>query len=148
VALRGVLGLETYNKAFSEYTRRWLYKHPSPSDLFNTFEDVSGRDLDWFWRTWFYETWKLDQGIDTVSTAGDSLEVVIENRGRAPMPVRLAVTRSDGRVQNVDIPVDVWLRGAKRTTVRIAREPAVKSLEIDPAKDFPDIDRSNQVWPR
>jgi hypothetical protein len=148
VALRGVLGRETYNKAFTEYARRWLYKHPSPSDLFNTFEDVSGRDLDWFWRTWFYETWKLDQGIDTVSTAGDSLEVVIENRGRAPMPVRLAVTRSDGKVQDVDIPVDVWLGGAKRTTVRIAREPAVKSLEIDPAKDFPDIDRSNQVWPR
>ncbi len=27
-------------------------------------------------------------------------------------------------------------------------EPAVKSVEIDADKDFPDLDRSNQVWPR
>jgi hypothetical protein len=24
----------------------------------------------------------------------------------------------------------------------------VKGIEIDPEKDFPDIDRSNQAWPR
>jgi hypothetical protein len=148
VALRGVLGAETFNKAYTEYARRWRYKHPSPSDLFHTFEDVSGRDLSWFWRTWFYETWKLDQAIDTVSPVGDSLEVVIENRGKAPMPVRLAVTRTSGQVDSLTIPADVWFDGTRRRTVRIAREPTVKSIEIDPKRDFPDIDRSNQVWPR
>jgi hypothetical protein len=148
VALRGVLGAETFNKAYTEYARRWRYKHPSPSDLFHTFEDVSGRDLSWFWRTWFYETWKLDQAIDTVSPVGDSLEVVIENRGKAPMPVRLAVTRTSGQVNSLTIPADVWFDGTRRRTVRIAREPTVKSIEIDPKRDFPDIDRSNQVWPR
>jgi aminopeptidase N len=148
VALRGVLGKETYNKAFSEYARRWLYKHPSPTDLFNTFESVSGQDLDWFWRTWFYETWKLDQGIDTVSTAGDSLEVVIENRGRAVMPVALAVTRTNGRVDSLMVPATIWADGTRRRTVRVAAAPAVKSIEIDPEREFPDVDRSNQVWPR
>ena len=29
-----------------------------------------GRDLSWFWRTWFFETWKLDQAIDTVAAVG------------------------------------------------------------------------------
>jgi hypothetical protein len=32
--------------------------------------------------------------------------------------------------------------------VRVAREPVVRSIEVDPEKEFPDIDRSNQVWPR
>jgi hypothetical protein len=32
--------------------------------------------------------------------------------------------------------------------VRVAKEPAVKSLEIDPAREFPDVDRDNQKWPR
>jgi aminopeptidase N len=148
VALRGVLGRETFHKAYSEYARRWRYKHPSPSDFFHTFEDVSKQDLSWFWRTWFYETWKLDQAIDTVSTVGDSLEVVIDNRGKAPMPVRLAVTRTGGQVDSLTIPVNVWFDGARRRSVRIAREPAVKAIEIDPERDFPDVDRSNQVWPR
>jgi len=64
------------------------------------------------------------------------------------MPVHLVVTRSDGRADSLKIPVDVWLEGARKTSIRVAREPPVKRVEIDPAKDFPDVDRSNQVWPR
>ena len=148
VALRGVLGENTFNKAFTEYARRWLYKHPQPTDLFRTFEDVSGQDLSWFWRTWFYETWRLDQAIDTVAPSGDSLDVVIENRGKAPMPVRLAVSRTDGQVDSLTLPASVWFGGERRRTLRIAREPAIKNIEIDPDRDFPDMDRSNQAWPR
>jgi len=148
VALRGVLGRDTFERAFKEYGRRWEYKHPTPYDFFNTVEDVAGRDLSWFWRTWFFETWKLDQAIDTVASAGDSLEVVVSNRGRAPMPVHLVVTRSEGEPQVVEIPVSVWFTGAKRTTVRIRREPAIKTIEIDPKREFPDIDRGNGLWPR
>jgi peptidase M1-like protein len=148
VALRGVLGPEPFHKAYTEYIRRWAYKHPSPYDFFHTFENVSGQDLSWFWRTWFFETWKLDQAIDTVTTVGDSLEITIENRGRVPMPVRLAVTRINGQVDHLVIPVDVWFGGARRHSVRVARDPGVKTVEIDPEKDFPDLDRGNQVWPR
>jgi hypothetical protein len=148
VALRGVLGPEVFNKAYKEYIRRWSYKHPSPYDLFNTFENVSGRDLSWFWRSWFFETWKLDQAIDTVTTVGDSVAIVVENRGKAPMPMGLAVTRIDGRVERLTLPVELWLQGERRRTVRVAREPAVRTVEIDPEKELPDLDRSNQVWPR
>jgi peptidase M1-like protein len=148
VALRGVLGAEMFHKAFLEYIRRWGYKHPSPYDFFHTFEDVSGKDLSWFWRTWFFETWKLDQAIDTVTTTGDSLEIAIENRGRAPMPVFLTVTRANGRVDQIIIPVEVWFAGDRRYAIRVAREPMVKSIEIDTGKELPDLDRSNQVWPR
>jgi len=79
---------------------------------------------------------------------GDSLEISIENRGKAPMPVLLAVTRTNGQVQRLTVPVDVWFGGSRRHSVRVAREPAVKSVEIDPDKAFPDLDRGNQVWPR
>ena len=148
VALRGVLGAETFDRGLKEYGRRWAYKHPMPQDLFNTFENVSGQDLSWFWRTWFYETWKLDQTIDTVTTVGDSVEVVISNRGRAPMPVPLVVTREGGRADTVTVPVRVWLEGLKRTTVRVSREPAIKRIEIDPGRQFPDMERGNQQYPR
>ena len=148
VALRGVLGRDLFHKAFREYARRWEFKHPTPYDLFATFNDVSGKDLSWFWRTWFFETWRLDQAIDTVATVGDSLEVGIENEGKAPMPVHLVVTRADGKADSLTVPVDVWLGGAKRTTVRVAKTPAVRSIEIDPAHEFPDVNRDNQRWPR
>jgi aminopeptidase N len=125
-----------------------MYKHPTPWDFFDTIEDVSGRDLSWFWRTWFFETWKLDQAIDSVAPVGDSVEVIVSNRGKAPMPVHLVVTRTDGKVDSVSAPASVWFDGSKRTTLRVAKEPAVKTIEIDPKNDFPDVDRENQVWPR
>jgi Peptidase family M1 domain len=148
VALRSVLGTEQFNRAFREYIRRWTYKHPTPYDLFNTFENVTGQDLSWFWRGWFFETWKLDQAIDTVTNVGDSVDIVVASRGKAPMPVRLAVTRIDGQVERLTLPVQGWLGGARRRSIRVAREPVVRSIEIDPDKEFPDLDRSNQVWPR
>ena len=148
VALRAVLGPAVFNRAFREYGLRWRWKHPSPYDFFNTFNDVSGQDLSWFWRTWFFETWELDQAIDTVITGGDSLTVVVGNRGRAPMPAPLVLTRADGSVDTVTVPVTVWLAGAKRDSVRVSNEPAVTRIEIDPGEAFPDIDRRNQSWPR
>jgi hypothetical protein len=104
--------------------------------------------LSWFWREWFFETWKLDQAIDTVTTVGDSLEVVVENRGKAMMPVHLVVTRSTGELQKAEIPVSAWFAGEKRASVRIAREPTIKTIEIDPEREFPDLERENGVWPR
>ena len=69
-ALRGVLGEETFHRAFREYGRRWTGRHPYPYDFFNTMSDVAGRDLSWFWTTWFYEPWPLDQAIASVARAG------------------------------------------------------------------------------
>jgi len=148
VMLRTLLGEETFLRAYREYGRRWLNQHPAPYDFWNTFEDVAGRDLDWFWRTWWFETWALDQAIAAVRPAGDSVEIVIEDRGLAPMPVRLAVTRADQSVQWVEVPVDVWLAGARRHVVRVAVRPEVTEVVIDPKEGFADVDRTNQAWRR
>jgi aminopeptidase N len=145
-ALRGIVGEETFHRAYREYGRRWTGKHPYPYDFFNTIENVAGRDLSWFWQSWFYQPWPLDQAIASVQTAGDSTTITVDDRGLATMPVRLAVTRSDGSVQRVELPVERWLGGARRTTVRVAASPAVTKVEIDPDALFPDVNRQNQLW--
>jgi hypothetical protein len=146
VALRAVLGDSLFLKAYREYGRRWVGKHPTPYDFFNTFDDVSGRDLSWFWRTWFFETWTLDQAIASVRSEGDSATITIEDRGLAPMPVLLEITRADGSAERMTVPVDVWLAGARRTAVRVRATPAITRVVIDPEERFPDIDRANQRW--
>lgn len=147
-SLRAVLGDETFLRAYREYGRRWVNKHPQPYDMWNTFDAVSGQDLGWFWRTWFYETWTLDQAVAAVRDAGDSTEIVIEDRGLAPMPARLAVTRDGGATERVEVPVGVWLAGARRHTVHVAGAPRVVRVEIDPEERFPDADRGNNRWER
>ena len=146
VALRGLLGDSLFLRAYREYGRRWRFKHPTPYDFWNTMNDVAEQDLSWFWRTWWFETWTLDQAIGAVRPLGSQTEIVIRDLGLAPMPVRLAVTRADGSVERVSVPVDVWLAGARSTTVRVRSAPAIRRVEIDPEVAFPDIDRSNNVW--
>ncbi len=61
-----VMGPELFDKAFKEYSQRWAFKHPKPSDFFRTLEDASAVDLDWFWRGWFYTTDNVDLTVDDV----------------------------------------------------------------------------------
>lgn len=62
-----VMGRELFDFAFKEYARRWMFKHPTPEDLFRTMEDASAVDLDWFWRGWFYGSEPVDIAIENVA---------------------------------------------------------------------------------
>jgi hypothetical protein len=148
VALRAIMGDQLFLRCYHEYGRRWAEKHPTPYDFWNTFDWCAGQDLSWFWRTWWFETWTLDQAIESVEPDGQGLKVSIEDKGLAPMPVRLAITRSNGAVERVVVPVDAWLKGARHTSVTVADAATVTSIEIDPTQRFPDIDRSNNRWVR
>jgi hypothetical protein len=145
--LRGLIGDSTFLRAYREYGRRWRDKHPQPEDLWYAFQDVARQDLWWFWRTWFYETWSLDQAVASVTPRGAQTEIVIEDRGLAPMPVLLAITRTGGAVERRTMAVEVWLTGLRRTTVTVPTGPGIASVQIDPDGLFPDTDRANNRWP-
>lgn len=61
-----ILGRELFDFAFKEYSQRWKFKRPTPSDFFRTMEEASGVDLDWFWHGWFYTTDHVDISLDRV----------------------------------------------------------------------------------
>ncbi len=61
-----ILGRELFDFAFREYSRRWMFKRPTPTDFFRTMEEASGVDLDWFWRGWFYTTDHVDISLEGV----------------------------------------------------------------------------------
>ncbi|MGH7495271.1 MAG: M1 family metallopeptidase [bacterium] len=61
-----IMGRELFDFAFKQYAQRWMFKHPTPEDLFRTLEDASGVDLDWFWRGWFYGVDPVDVAIEEV----------------------------------------------------------------------------------
>ncbi len=145
-ALRGVLGEEVFNAGYKTFFSEWAFRHPYPYDLFNTFERVSGRDLDWFWRSWYYETWTLDQAVADVQASGDHTTITIEDRGGIPMPVYLVATTASGDAIRRQIPVDVWLAGARTATLDIETTDPIVSVQIDPELYFPDVDLTNNFW--
>ena len=145
--LRGVVGEEPFLRAYREFHRRWRYRHPYPWDFFATFEDVTGRDLRWFWPSFYGQTWSVDHAVDAVAAAPDgSAEITIRDLGDAPLPTPVRVTRTDGTVVDLEVPVERWLRGYRTATLRVEAGPPVTRVEASPAAAWPDVDRTNNVW--
>jgi hypothetical protein len=144
-ALRGLLGNDLFYRAYREYATRWSWRHPQPEDLFNTFEDVVGRDLDWFWTTMFYTTWTLDQGVASVTEGEDGVRILVEDHGLSPFPAPVRVTYADGTTAETWIAVEPWLLGERSQTLR-APAGSVTRVEIDPEQFLPDVNRSNNLW--
>lgn len=144
----GILGEERFDRAFREYIRRWAFKHPRPWDFFRTIEDVAGEDLGWFWRGWFYSTGITDQAIERVDRTEHGSTAIFINRGEVVMPLAFTVEYDDGERQAHRLPVTIW-RDSDRYAFEMATAGrAVRSIEIDPDEDFPDVDLSNNAWPR
>jgi hypothetical protein len=144
-----VLDSNRFDAAFREYIRRWAFKHPTPWDFFHTIENVSGEDLGWFWRGWVLNTWRLDQGIKTVSYIDDKpangAEITIQNQEKMVMPVTVLVKEANGKQHKINLPVEVWQRGPE-WTFSVPTTSEIKEVILDPDKKLPDFNRANNDW--
>ena len=128
-----------------EYTRRWSFKHPQPADFFRTVEAVSGRDLSWFWRGFFYTTAALDQSVESVKQVEGSTQVTIANLGDAVMPVELELGFDDGTTELVKLPVEIWY-GGERYVYENRSGKTIASARVNPDGTFPDAISTNNAW--
>jgi hypothetical protein len=144
-----VLGPERFDYAFNEYIKHWAFKHPLPYDFFRAMNDAAGEDLNWFFYPWFFTNWKLDQAIQSVEYVDDKPEngaiITLVNKDKMAMPVILKITQDNGTVETLHLPVNIWQRGAV-WQFKYPSTSAIKSMELDPDREFPDADRKNNVW--
>jgi hypothetical protein len=149
-ALEGIIGRDAVWEALRTYAREWLFGHPAPHDFFNLVERIAGQDLDWFWVPWFYDTVGMDQALASVQPSADGrlVTVTVADEGAAPMPIRLRFTMENGASEDRDVPVDVWLDGARTWTGEFELPAAVRHIQIDAEGLFLDVDRGDNNWSR
>jgi hypothetical protein len=145
-----ILGPERFDYAFKTYVQRWAFKHPTPDDFFRTIENVSGESLQWFWRGWFANTWRLDVGVRSVKYV-DSLDyskgalITLDNMEKMAMPVILEIKMKSGKTDRVKLPVEIW----ERNTSWVFKYPSTEEIEsvtYDPDKVLPDYNPANNAW--
>lgn len=131
LVLMDFLGYEMFHKCMTTYMDRWKGKHPAPWDFFNTFSSVSGQDLNWFWKPWFYEWGYPDLALTAIVKDENEARqmVVIERVGSLPTSVYVKVEYTDGDTEMLYAPATVWKNGEK--TLRL---PAGKAKVIKKAK--------------
>jgi hypothetical protein len=141
--LRALLGDEVFFTAFRRYTADWAFKHPTPYDLFRTFADVSGQDLEPYFRTWFFEAWPLDHAIAQVELKDGNTVVTVEDRGRAVHPCVVEATFADGQKQRQTIPATTFWQGTRAV---VTFPGAAAAVALDPDVTTIDARRENGTW--
>ncbi len=144
-----ILGEERFDKALREYIKRWAFKHPTPDDFFRTMENVSGEELNWFWRGWFLNKWKIDQAVKSAKYVnGDFAKGVIikiENIGQLPMPVNMDIKFKDGTTQHVKLPVEIWKRNSE-WSFEVPTKKEIVSIQLDPKGSVPDANKTDNLF--
>ena len=144
-----ILGEKTFDNAFRYYINNWAFKHPTPYDFFHAIENYSGETLDWFWRGWFMNNWKIDMMVKGVRYVSNDetkgANITIMNLEKMPMPVTVAITESNGKKGRVRLPVEVWHRGGS-WTFHYASTSKISEVTVDPDKKLPDVNSSNNTW--
>ena len=144
-----VVGPATFDLAFREYVRRWLFRHPTPADFFRTIEDVSGQDLSWYWRSFYYSNDVLDIGVGAVTmrdSGGMSVaRIPLRKMTSVPFPVTMRLKLGDGTVRDVRLPVDIWANG-DQFLAEVPVSSPVTGVRLWPSGTVPDWDPSNDTW--
>lgn len=145
LAMKDLLGDEMFKKALQGYMERWHGKHPMPWDFFYSFNDITGKNLNWFWDSWFFSNNYIDLAIEDVQISGKDAVVELKNIGGMPAPVDLVITAEDGTVSKKHLSPEIWKDNLKQTTVKIQNAKAIKSIELE-GGIFMDADTSNNTW--
>ena len=98
-----VMGRKLFDFAFKEYSTRWMFKRPEPADFFRTMEDASSKDLDWFWRGWFYTTKNVDIGVKSlrlfeIDTKDPDIEKPLKKQKREDLDAKDLIDERNGSI--------------------------------------------------
>ncbi|NNL79494.1 MAG: M1 family metallopeptidase [Flavobacteriaceae bacterium] len=140
------LGEDVFLKCYREYIRRWAMKSPTPYDFFYTFENVSGKDLGWFWDSWYFRMGYPEVGIESYNNG----KLTVKRSGDRPVPVSLKVDynpENDTQMESYYSieNIDIWKDGKTSHTITVPMASKMKSITIN--ADFPDMYELDNYYP-
>jgi hypothetical protein len=145
LAAKDLLGDATFKQTLLAFMERWNGKHPTPWDYFNTVNDVSKQNLNWFWNAWFFTNAYIDIGIASVRKSTTAYTVTLDNVGGMPAPVDLVIAYADGTTETRHETPRIWAASPKRATLSLATRKPVRSISLG-GGIFMDADSGNDKW--
>jgi Peptidase family M1 domain len=138
---KDILGDDLFYKGLHYYISQWNGKHPLPLDFFNCMNTGSGKNLNWFWKRWFY-----DGGIpDLAITSVKGKQITITSIGEKPVPVNITVLFKDGTEQKIHRSPAVWEKGNKTITVDFNAAKKVQRITLG-SLYVADADATNNIY--
>ena len=147
LTLEGIIGKDTMAKAMSAYFMKYRFTHPTKEDFLKTIEEVSGKDLRWYFNQAIYGSQVMDYEVLNVhSFPVDWYEenkdkkkakgkddtvyqsyVTVHRKEDFVMPIELEIVFDNGeRVR------EHWDGQSRWTRFGYVKKAKVVSAEIDP----------------
>ncbi len=153
LTLESVIGQDTMRQAMHTYFMRYRFTHPTREDFLKTIEEVSGRDLRWYFDQAVYGTQVLDYEVWKISSVpvdwykenlkkkkGETEYICnawIHRKGEFVLPVDIEIRFDNGdTVREHWDAQDRWVRYAYQKRAKI------ESVEVDPDHKI-QFDRNN-----
>ncbi|TAK11340.1 MAG: M1 family peptidase [Acidobacteria bacterium] len=136
--LEKMLGWETTQKILATYFQRWSFKHPAPQDFFAIANEVSGKDLTWFFDAVHRSSATFDYAVGQVT----SDTVAIRRIGDGVFPVDIKVTFADGTST-----LEHWNGSSRWNLMNLKGRAKIETVEVDPDRILLlDVNRTNNSW--
>ncbi len=145
LAVKDMLGDDLFRKCLHTFMDRWHGKHPLPWDMFFSFDDAAGKNLDWFWNNWFFSRNYLDLAIQKVEPAKGGYSVTIDNIGGFASPTNMLITYEDGSSEKIHQTAGIWESNQKQAVIPISTKKRMVGLRLD-GGIYMDADVSNNIW--
>ncbi len=142
---RDLLGDSLFNKGLHYYISRWQGKHPGPLDFFNCMNTGSGKNLNWFWKRWFYDLGFADLAITSVNKTASGYSIIITTKGAKPVPIDLTITYADETTLKLHRSVAVWEKGETVVSIPLTSSKQIRKIILG-STWIPDADRTNNVY--
>ena len=155
LTLEGIIGEETMAKAMRAYFMKYRFTHPTKEDFLKTIEEVSGKDLRWYFNQAVYGSQVMDYEVLNINSfpvnwyeekkdKNDKKDakknddnivyqsyVTVHRKDDFVMPVDVEVTFRDAK-NNVEKVREHWDGQARWTRFAYQKKAKVISAELDP----------------
>ncbi len=170
--LENYLGWETFQKIMSTYFERWKFRHPKPEDFFAVVNEVSGRDMSWFFEQTYNSSNVFDYAVGTVKSRkitppkgyreteeglkffksvkdeSDTTEaryhttVFVRRWGEAIFPIEVKITFENG-----DEVMEQWDGRERWARFDYVKPAKISKVEVDPNNVLVlDVNHTNNSW--
>jgi hypothetical protein len=140
--LERLLGKTNLQKAESQILQQYRNKSLTPENFQQTLEQVSDKELEWFFGQWVRRSEVLDYGIQTVQqtavNGGIKATIGLQRLGQITMPVTVAL-----KLDNGETILKLWDGSQASDRLVIELKRPLREVIIDPSETTPDVNRNN-----
>lgn len=143
--IKDLLGEELFTKAIHHYIRQWQGKHPMPFDFFYCMNSAAGKNLNWFWKRWFFEPGVPDLALGTVTRKGNTSFIDVRSVGSKPVPIDLTIHFTDGSSVQLHRTIAAWEKGNRSVTVPVTTTKKIREVRLG-STYVPDVNKADNIY--